>query len=182
MSNASLTINQNSDGDAAVLDLSANPIQVPGTTLTLDMSEELVEAQADLTLEAFGLVDLTGTFTFSKRALGFDVAGGPAGTPDFSREALLLGATIASADVGVDGLGLTLTTVEVGALLVSDGSGTSYSAIKASAVSATFTGFGGLDVYRLTKFRRSNQDTCINQRPLVYPGDRVKPAAFRIRS
>jgi DNA-directed RNA polymerase subunit beta len=38
-----------------------------------------------------------------------------------------------------------------------------------------FTGFGGLDVYRLTKFRRSNQDTCINQRPLVYPGDRVKP-------
>ncbi len=38
-----------------------------------------------------------------------------------------------------------------------------------------FTGFGGLDVYRLTKFRRSNQDTCINQRPLVYPGDRVAP-------
>jgi DNA-directed RNA polymerase subunit beta len=38
-----------------------------------------------------------------------------------------------------------------------------------------FTGFGGLDVYRITKFRRSNQDTCINQRPLVYPGDRVKP-------
>jgi DNA-directed RNA polymerase subunit beta len=37
-----------------------------------------------------------------------------------------------------------------------------------------FTGFGGLDVYRLTKFRRSNQDTCINQRPLVYPGERVK--------
>jgi DNA-directed RNA polymerase subunit beta len=37
-----------------------------------------------------------------------------------------------------------------------------------------FTGFGSLDVYRLTKFRRSNQDTCINQRPLVYPGDRVK--------
>ena len=37
-----------------------------------------------------------------------------------------------------------------------------------------FTGFGGLDIYRLTKFRRSNQDTCINQRPLVYPGERVK--------
>jgi DNA-directed RNA polymerase subunit beta len=37
-----------------------------------------------------------------------------------------------------------------------------------------FTGFGSLDVYRLTKFRRSNQDTCINQRPLVYPGDRIK--------
>ncbi|MDP6530134.1 MAG: DNA-directed RNA polymerase subunit beta [Gemmatimonadota bacterium] len=37
-----------------------------------------------------------------------------------------------------------------------------------------FTGFGGLDIYRLTKFRRSNQDTCINQHPLVYPGDRVQ--------
>jgi DNA-directed RNA polymerase subunit beta len=38
-----------------------------------------------------------------------------------------------------------------------------------------FTGFGGMDIYRLTKFRRSNQDTCINQHPLVYPGDRVGP-------
>ncbi len=28
--------------------------------------------------------------------------------------------------------------------------------------------------YRLTKFRRTNQDTCINLRPMVYKGDRVK--------
>ncbi len=27
-----------------------------------------------------------------------------------------------------------------------------------------------LDVYRLTKFRRSNQDTCLNQRPVVDRG------------
>src|SRR5712664_3314660 len=32
----------------------------------------------------------------------------------------------------------------------------------------------GVDSYKLTKFRRSNQDTCINQRPLVSEGDRVK--------
>jgi DNA-directed RNA polymerase subunit beta len=31
-----------------------------------------------------------------------------------------------------------------------------------------------LDVYRLTKFRRSNQDTCLNQRPIVEEGERVK--------
>ncbi len=31
-----------------------------------------------------------------------------------------------------------------------------------------------IDVYRLTKFKRSNQDTCINQRPLVAAGDKVK--------
>ena len=29
------------------------------------------------------------------------------------------------------------------------------------------------DVYRLTKFKRSNQDCCINQRPIVWKGDRV---------
>ncbi len=30
-------------------------------------------------------------------------------------------------------------------------------------------------VYELTKFKRSNQDTCINQRPIVSVGDRVEP-------
>src|SRR5579884_3475010 len=32
----------------------------------------------------------------------------------------------------------------------------------------------GVDIYRLRKFQRSNQSTCINQRPLVRVGDRVK--------
>ena len=32
----------------------------------------------------------------------------------------------------------------------------------------------GVDIYRLAKFQRSNQNTCINQRPLVRVGDRVK--------
>ena len=31
-----------------------------------------------------------------------------------------------------------------------------------------------LDVYRLTKFKRSNQDTCVNQRPTVHVGQKVK--------
>ena len=30
-----------------------------------------------------------------------------------------------------------------------------------------------VDIYKLSKFQRSNQDTCINQRPLVRVGDRV---------
>ncbi|MEE9271445.1 MAG: DNA-directed RNA polymerase subunit beta [Candidatus Krumholzibacteria bacterium] len=38
-----------------------------------------------------------------------------------------------------------------------------------------FSRYEGMDVYKLTKFKRSNQDTCINQRPLVKVGDRVKP-------
>ena len=32
----------------------------------------------------------------------------------------------------------------------------------------------GVDIYRLMKFQRSNQNTCINQRPLVKVGDQVK--------
>jgi DNA-directed RNA polymerase subunit beta len=32
----------------------------------------------------------------------------------------------------------------------------------------------GADVYPLTKFQRSNQNTCINQKPVVKQGDRVK--------
>ncbi|MBI5628427.1 MAG: DNA-directed RNA polymerase subunit beta, partial [Candidatus Rokubacteria bacterium] len=31
-----------------------------------------------------------------------------------------------------------------------------------------------LDIYKLTKYRRSNQNTCINQRPIVKKGDRVQ--------
>ncbi len=32
----------------------------------------------------------------------------------------------------------------------------------------------GVDIYRLRKFQRSNQNTCINQRPLVQVGDHIK--------
>ncbi|MCE7028595.1 DNA-directed RNA polymerase subunit beta [Jiella avicenniae] len=35
-------------------------------------------------------------------------------------------------------------------------------------------GRSGVDIYRLMKFQRSNQNTCINQRPLVAVGDRVR--------
>ncbi len=31
----------------------------------------------------------------------------------------------------------------------------------------------GADIYQLTKFRRSNQNTCVNQKPIVRPGQRV---------
>ncbi|EGV15911.1 DNA-directed RNA polymerase subunit beta [Thiocapsa marina] len=34
-------------------------------------------------------------------------------------------------------------------------------------------GVPGVDIYNLTKYTRSNQNTCINQRPLVKPGDVV---------
>ncbi len=38
----------------------------------------------------------------------------------------------------------------------------------------TASGATGVDIYNLTKYTRSNQNTCINQRPLVHVGDVVK--------
>lgn len=35
----------------------------------------------------------------------------------------------------------------------------------------TVPGEAGVDIYNLTKYQRSNQNTCMNQRPLVKPGD-----------
>ncbi len=37
----------------------------------------------------------------------------------------------------------------------------------------TIAGESGVDIYNLTKYTRSNQNTCINQRPLVMVGDTV---------
>jgi DNA-directed RNA polymerase subunit beta len=38
----------------------------------------------------------------------------------------------------------------------------------------TTAGEPGVDIYSLTKYTRSNQNTCINQRPLVNAGDQIK--------
>ena len=38
----------------------------------------------------------------------------------------------------------------------------------------TEAGEPGVDIYNLTKYTRSNQNTCINQRPLVKPGDIIE--------
>ena len=37
----------------------------------------------------------------------------------------------------------------------------------------TRAGEPGVDIYNLTKYTRSNQNTCINQKPLVKPGDKI---------
>jgi DNA-directed RNA polymerase subunit beta len=38
----------------------------------------------------------------------------------------------------------------------------------------TTAGEAGVDIYNLTKYTRSNQNTCINQRPLVTPGIKIE--------
>ena len=37
----------------------------------------------------------------------------------------------------------------------------------------THAGESGVDIYNMIKYTRSNQNTCINQRPLVKPGDQI---------
>merc|ERR1711916_395425 len=40
-------------------------------------------------------------------------------------------------------------------------------------------GDAGVDIYNLIKYTRSNQNTCINQRPIVKTGDVVRPTPRR---
>jgi len=50
----------------------------------------------------------------------------------------------------------------------------SYGAKKEEEDLDDFTGFGGVDEYKLIKFQRSNQDTCVSQKPVVEVGQKVK--------
>ncbi|MCL4130012.1 UNVERIFIED_CONTAM: hypothetical protein GTU68_062101 [Idotea baltica] len=46
--------------------------------------------------------------------------------------------------------------------------------VRADKTSSTDELDTGVDIYKLVKYRRSNQDTCINQRPIVSVGEKVK--------
>jgi DNA-directed RNA polymerase subunit beta len=46
--------------------------------------------------------------------------------------------------------------------------------VKADVASSTTDVANEVDIYNLIKYQRSNQNTCINQKPIVKPGERVK--------
>ena len=62
--------------------------------------------------------------------------------------------------------------VDSGAVVVAKESGTVEYAADSRIV--ILTDSGRKDTYHLIKFKRSNQGTCVNQRPVVNPGDRVE--------
>ncbi|MBK8165373.1 MAG: DNA-directed RNA polymerase subunit beta [bacterium] len=74
--------------------------------------------------------------------------------------------------------------IDSGAVIVAEAAGVVEAATAESVViryddpdkvrSGSFFDANGVVEYKLRKFRRSNQDTCYNQKPLVRPGDRVK--------
>ncbi|MGZ8241067.1 MAG: DNA-directed RNA polymerase subunit beta [Methylobacter sp.] len=77
------------------------------------------------------------------------------------------------------GTGMERTVAKDSGVTVIAARGGSIEAVDAARIvvrvndTETETGAPGVDIYNLTKYTRSNQNTCINQKPLVKPGDVV---------
>ncbi len=87
--------------------------------------------------------------------------------PLLKPESPLVGTGIES-DVALDS-GVTIVARRDGIVDKIDGK-----RIVIKATSETDFSKSGVDIYNLQKFKRSNQNTCINQKPLVRVGDKVK--------
>ncbi len=87
--------------------------------------------------------------------------------PLLKPESPLVGTGIES-DVALDS-GVTIVARRDGIVDKIDGK-----RIVIKAISETDFSKSGVDIYNLQKFKRSNQNTCINQKPLVRVGDKVK--------
>jgi len=87
--------------------------------------------------------------------------------PLLKPESPLVGTGIES-DVALDS-GVTIVARRDGVVDKIDGK-----RIVIKATSETDFSKSGVDIYNLQKFKRSNQNTCINQKPLVRVGDKVK--------
>ena len=87
--------------------------------------------------------------------------------PLLKPESPLVGTGIES-DVALDS-GVTIVAKREGIVDKIDGK-----RIVIKATSETDFTKSGVDIYNLQKFKRSNQNTCINQKPLVRVGDKVK--------
>jgi DNA-directed RNA polymerase subunit beta len=75
----------------------------------------------------------------------------------------------------VIGTGMEAVTArDSGVVVIARRSGTVESVDATRIVVRVTEGDGGVDIYTLIKFTRSNQTTCINQKPLVNVGDKVK--------
>ena len=87
--------------------------------------------------------------------------------PLLKPEAPLVGTGIES-DVALDS-GVTIVAKRNGLVDKIDGK-----RIVVKATEVTDLSQSAVDIYNLSKFQRSNQNTCINQKPLVKVGDKIK--------
>ena len=90
--------------------------------------------------------------------------------PLLKPESPLVGTGIES-DVALDS-GVTIVAKREGVVDKIDGK-----RIVIKATEETDFSKSGVDIYNLQKFKRSNQNTCINQKPLVKVGDTIKKQA-----
>ena len=83
------------------------------------------------------------------------------------------------ADKPLVGTGIERTVARDSGVIVSALRGGVVDSVDASRIvvrvddEETKAGEAGVDIYNLTKYTRSNQNTCINQKPLVSPNDRI---------
>ncbi|WP_045860751.1 DNA-directed RNA polymerase subunit beta [Teredinibacter purpureus] len=83
------------------------------------------------------------------------------------------------ADKPVVGTGMELNVARDSGVCVVARRGGSIESVDAARIvvrasdEETEAGDAGVDIYNLTKYTRSNQNTCINQRPIVRPGDAI---------
>ena len=87
--------------------------------------------------------------------------------PLLKPESPLVGTGIES-DVALDS-GVTIVAKRSGGVVISVGK-----RIVVKATEVTDLSQSAVDIYNLSKFQRSNQNTCINQKPLVKVGDKIK--------
>ena len=87
--------------------------------------------------------------------------------PLLKPESPLVGTGIES-DVALDS-GVTIVAKRSGIVDKIDGK-----RIVVKATDVTDLSQSAVDIYNLSKFQRSNQNTCINQKPLVKVGDKIK--------
>ena len=77
-------------------------------------------------------------------------------------------------DAPVVGTGMEpKAAVDSGVCLVAKAAGT-IEMVDATSIRIRYDEDGSKETLRLTKFERSNQNNCYNQRPIVYPGDHVE--------
>jgi DNA-directed RNA polymerase beta subunit len=78
-------------------------------------------------------------------------------------------------DAPIVGTGMEFVAARDSGALVLAKRGGKVESVDASRIVVRVTGSdGGVDIYTLVKFQRSNQATCINQRPIVNVGESVK--------
>ncbi|MDR1764580.1 MAG: DNA-directed RNA polymerase subunit beta [Lachnospiraceae bacterium] len=150
------------------------PLDEAGHFLRNNVSGRFKEATSEFLKTSIDLMDVSPKMVFSVATsmipfLENDDANRALMGSNMQRQAVPLLVT----EAPVVGTGIEAkAAVDSGVCVVAKHSG-KVERVSASEIIVKRDDGGGKDVYRLTKFKRSNQSNCYNQKPLVYRGDAV---------